>query len=298
LSEVLGSHIGIIGAGRLGTALAKALVLSGHDVVGIAARSVASRERAAHAVPDVAVREPCELARDTDLLFVTVADDAIGPVVSQLVSCEAIRADQYVAHLSGRCGLAVLQEATARGAAPFALHPAMTFAGTDDDYTRFAGLPFGITALPQYRGEAERITRSLGGVPIWVPEADRVLYHAALCFGANNLITLVAAAVQALAASSVDNPRMLIEPLLSVSLANALQFGDEALTGPVRRADVGTIRSHLEAFEKAVPELLGAYRDFGRFTAQRAITAKLNDAAALERSIAALDTPTSPTTAG
>lgn len=288
MSVLRDRRTGVIGAGRLGTALAKAMFLKGYNVVGISARSEASRRRADRAVPRVPILGEEEVARGSDVLLVAVADDAISVVVERLASFTAVRSGQIVAHLSGRYGLEVLRSAAAFRAIPMALHPAMTFAGVASDYTRFDGLPFGVSAPPQSREVAEQVVRDIGGDPIWVPEADRTLYHAALCFGANNLVTLVAAAVEALRASGVKRPAELIRALIIVSAENAIKYGDEALTGPIRRGDHGTISAHLEAFGRAVPDLVDAYRQFGQFTANRAAAAKLNDELAIRRSTEAL----------
>ena len=124
---------------------------------------------------------------------------------------------------------------------------------------------------------------------MWIADADRTLYHAALVLGANNLITLVAASMEALATTGVENPAFVIAPLLRASLENALRVGDQALTGPVRRADTGTIDAHVRALRDRAPDLVTGYLQFGLVTARRAKQAALNDARDLDRVIALLE---------
>ena len=107
--------------------------------------------------------KPTDVARASDLLLLTVPDDMLENVVTSLVGAGAIRAGQYVVHTSGRHGLAVLRAATRIGAHPIAMHPAMTFTGTDVDLGRLSGCVFGVTAGPGDRAFAEAL-RSGDGI--------------------------------------------------------------------------------------------------------------------------------------
>ena len=148
-------------------------------------------------------------------------------------------------HTSGRHGLAVLDAGRAVGARPVALHPAMTFTGTAVDLGRLAGCVFGLTAGAAERAFAEALVADLGGRAMWVPEEMRTLYHAGLAHGANHLVTLVTQAMELLAAAGADDPAGTLRPLLTAALDNALDQGDAALTGPIVRGDVNTVRAHL-----------------------------------------------------
>jgi predicted short-subunit dehydrogenase-like oxidoreductase (DUF2520 family) len=252
--------VGVVGAGRVGAVLGAALVAAGHSVVAVAAGSATSRERAARLLPDVPIRSADDVARAaTDLLLIAVPDDALADVAAALrVSWRTTRA---VAHTSGAHGVAVLDHADG-----MALHPAMTFTGEVGDLDRLPGTAWGITARD--RAFAARIIADLGGVPEWVSEADRPLYHAALAHGANHLVTLVNEAADLLRAAGVEQPARVLAPLLHAALDNALLLGDAALTGPVSRGDAGTIAKHLDRLPAdAVP----AYLALARRTADRAL---------------------------
>jgi predicted short-subunit dehydrogenase-like oxidoreductase (DUF2520 family) len=281
--------VGIIGAGRVGTALAIALMRAGYQVIGVSARSSASRERATRMLPDISVVDAATAARGSDILVLSVSDDAIGLVCADLVAGGHLRVGQYVLHVSGAHGLKVLAPAADEGAVPIALHPAMTFPGLDSDVDNLAGLAYAVTSRLAERPDAEQFVRDLGGVPVWIADEDRTLYHAALVLGANNLITLVAAAMEALATAGVEDAGFVIAPLLRASLENALRLGDDALTGPVRRADTGTIDAHVRALRDRAPDLVMGYLQFGLVTARRAKQAALNDARDLDRVIALLE---------
>ena len=265
------TRIGVVGAGRVGAVLSAALRAAGHDIVAAAGESTASRDRIATLLPGVPVMKPTDVVRSADLLLLTVPDDMLANVVISLVGSGVIREGQYVVHTSGRHGLAVLEPAAAVGARPIAMHPAMTFTGTEVDLDRLAGCVFGITAGEQDRALAESLVADLGGVPMFVPEDRRTLYHAGLAHGANHLVTLVAQAMELLAASGAEDPAATLRPLLTAALDNALVAGDAALTGPIVRGDVNTVRAHLRDIAETAPATIPSYVAMAKATADRAV---------------------------
>ncbi len=264
------SRIGVVGAGRVGAVLASVLRSAGHEVVAVAGESDASRGRARALVPDVPVRKPTAVARGCDLLLLTVPDDMLDNVVRMLAGSGSLRAGQVVAHTSGRHGLEVLAPAQERGARVLALHPAMTFTGTELDLPRLAGCAFGVTAGPDEHDLAAGLVDDLGGRAVWVDERHRTLYHAGLAHGANHLVTLVAEAMEMLAGSGADDPAATLRPLLEAALDNALTSGDAALTGPIVRGDVETVRAHLADLSAHAPHTLPSYVALARATVERA----------------------------
>ncbi|MDG4828071.1 DUF2520 domain-containing protein [Solwaraspora sp. WMMD1047] len=266
--------VGVVGAGRVGAVLGAALSRAGHHVVAAAGVSAATRSRIAELLPAAVNRPADEVARAaTDLLLLAVPDDALGTVVAGLADTGALRPGQVVAHTSGAHGLAVLGPAAAVGARPLALHPAMTFTGTPADLANLPGISYGVTTPPALRPFATRLVADLDGVPEWVAESDRPLYHAALAHGANHLVTLVNEATDRLREAGVGQPEKVLGPLLRAALENALRLGDAALTGPVSRGDAGTVARHLDRLAQVAPESVPGYLALARRTADRAIDA-------------------------
>jgi len=263
--------VGVVGAGRVGTALAVALRRAGHTIAAASAVSEASRSRVERFLPGTPVRQPGDVVAAADLVLLTVPDDALGGLVRGLAATGAPLAGRMLAHASGRHGLAVLQPATDLGALPLALHPVMTFTGRPDDADRLAGICFGVTAPDVLRPAAEVLVMEMGGEPVFIAEADRSLYHAALAGAANHLVTQVVQATDLLRRAGVAQPARMLGPLLSAALDNALRLGDAALTGPVARGDAETVAGHLEALRTAAPEALPAYLALARLTATRAM---------------------------
>ena len=266
-------RVGVIGAGRVGSVLGAALARAGHHLTGVSAVSQASLQRAERLLPGVAVLPPPEVAAGADLVLLTVPDDVLPGLVAGLCATGITLAGQLLAHASGRHGLAVLDPATRLGALPLALHPVMTFTGRPDDIDRLAGISFGVTAPASLRLVAEALVIEMGGEPVFIAEASRALYHAALASAANHLVTLVVQAAELLGVAGVPDPARMLAPLLWAALDNALQLGDAGLTGPVARADADTVAEHLAALREVSPEALRAYVALARLTADRALAA-------------------------
>ena len=264
--------VGVVGAGRVGSVLGNALRAAGHAVVGVSAVSAASRERAELLLPGVPVLEIPDVVERAELVLLTVPDDALEPLVAGLAVTRAWQPGQLVVHTSGRFGWRVLQPAVAGGAIPLALHPAMTFTGRSLDLSRLADCCFAVTAPAPVLPIGQALVVEMGAEPVVVAEEARPLYHAALAHAANHLVTLVAEALDLLAAARVEPAARVLGPLLSASLDNALRQGDGALTGPVARGDAGTVSAHLAAIATSgVEGALATYRQLARTTADRAL---------------------------
>jgi len=257
----------------VGAVLGSALERAGHEVVAVSAISRESLRRAERLLPAAPIRPPHQVVDAADLVLLAVPDDALRPLVSGLAATDAWRAGQIAAHTSGAVGVGVLDPAAARGVLPLALHPVMTFTGRPEDVDKLTGATFGVTAPDELRPVAEALVVELGAEPVWVPELARPLYHAALTVGANHLVTIVNDALDLLTQAGVEQPARLLAPLLSAALDNALRLGDIALTGPVSRGDVATVRTHLSSLAQDAPETVPSYIAMARRTAQRALSA-------------------------
>ena len=172
--------VGIIGPGRAGTALGRALARAGHQVTAAAAVSEQSKERVRDNFPGAELTDPAGVLGAADLVLVTVPDDVLPGLVEGLAATAAPFAGRLIAHASGAHGYRVLDPATKAGALPLALHPVMTFTGREDDADRIKGVSFGVTAPDPLRPAAEALVIEMGGEPVFIAEENRALYHAAL----------------------------------------------------------------------------------------------------------------------
>jgi len=278
--------VGVVSAGRVGTALGMALERADHVVVAASAVSAASHRLAQRRLPDTPLLSVPAVADAAELLLLTVPDAELPGLVGGLAATGVVRRGTMVAHTSGANGIAVLNPLTELGCVPLAIHPAMTFTGADEDVSRLADACFGITASDEIgHAIAQSLVLEIGGEPFRVGEQERALYHAALAHGSNHIVTVVSDALAALRAALSgegllgqepvgDAPGGLAEriigPLARAALENTLQRGQAALTGPVARGDAAAVAAHLAALDGIDPALAQAYRADSLRTAQRA----------------------------
>lgn len=253
-------RIGVVGTGRVAQAMALALGPRGAQPALIWGRSAARNVQAAVRVGGE-VAELAEVVAGCDLIVIAVADDAIASVVETMARMSLGHAP-FVFHVSGRSGAALLSPLETAGATVAAVHPAMTFTGDPvQEVERMAGARFAVTGLSgEAVADALAVVDALRGVAVEIAEAHRPLYHAALCHGANHLVTLITGAMDALSAAGVNEPAALLAPLVRATLDNTLTNGFAALSGPVLRGDGGTVAGHLDAIAAHAPDLLAPYR--------------------------------------
>ncbi len=257
--------VGIVGAGRVGAVLGARLRASGYPVVAVAARSEASLLRARTFLPGVLVLDPVEVVGASEVLVLAVPDDSLAAVAQELAP--HVRPGQLVLHTSGRHGRAVLAPLAEVGARTAAFHPAMTFTGSDVDVDRPCVI--GLTTTDADRATVETLAEAVGGTPVHVAEADRVVYHAALAHGANHVVTVLNQALDLMRSIGVADPSAVLEPLVRASVTNTLAYGDAALTGPVARGDAQTVAAHVGAIADA--DVAATYTALSAATIERAL---------------------------
>ncbi|MGW5270785.1 Rossmann-like and DUF2520 domain-containing protein [Rhodococcus sp. NPDC003994] len=277
--------VGIVSAGRVGTALGEALDRVGHVVFGCSAVSDASLARARTRLPDAAVLPAAEVAARSELLVLAVPDAELPALVQGLARTGAVSPGTLVLHTSGANGVGILAPLAGNGVVTMAVHPAMTFSGKPEDTERLSSACFGITAADEIGfAIAQSLVLEIGGEPVGVREDARTLYHAALAHGSNHLVTVVNDALDALRTALADTEltgqqpvesrpggvaERVLAPLLSAALDNVLRSGPAALTGPVARGDADMVDAHLQALTALDDDLAAGYRALSLRSAQR-----------------------------
>jgi predicted short-subunit dehydrogenase-like oxidoreductase (DUF2520 family) len=274
-------RVGIIGPGRAGTALGRALEVAGHRVVAAHAISEASVRRVRENFRLARLADPADVIEDSDLVLLTVPDDDLEGLVRGLAETGAPVAGRMLAHASGSRGVGVLDPAAEHGALPLALYPVMTFAGREDDLDRIKGTCFAVTAHGPLRAVAEVLVMEMGGEPVFIAEEARPLFHAALALASGHLAAVTAEAASLLRQAGAAHPGRMLGPLLTAALDNAVRLGDAGLSGPAADGDSSTLEAHLATLAEASPGAREAYLALARLTVDRALaTGKLRPAGA------------------
>ena len=248
----------LVGAGRVGTAVAILLKRAGWSVAGVISLTPASAERGA-ALLDAPVA-PIEGAPAADLYLLGVPDDAIEEVAGSLAAQASPGA--VAVHLAGSLGTEPLGPLSDRGLGVAALHPVQACPDIETAVERIPGSAWGVTCEPGLRDTCERLVEAAGGTAVLVPEADRPLWHAAAVMTSNGIAALLAFGGSILDAIGIDDPVSVLGPLAAGTVENARAGGGggATLTGPVVRGESATIGRHLGSLRSAAPDLVPAYR--------------------------------------
>lgn len=253
-------RVAVLGPGRVGSVVARALVRGGHRVVAATDGGGGSAAALAEQVAGCRVTDDAATAvAVADLVLVTVPDDLVEDVVTDVARADGWTDQHRVVHCSGARGLGPLRLAALAGARVAACHPAQTVPGGADVDT-LLGVPWAVTCDDADRDWAHELVRATGGDPFDLAEDRRTLYHAGLTIGSNAVAAATAVARQLLLAADVPDVQRVLAPLATTSVANVARDGATALTGPVVRGDTGTVVDHLAALDADLPELADDYR--------------------------------------
>jgi len=281
VSATRASRAALIGPGRLGTLIAHALSASGTPVVRVAGGSDTSRARLRAGLAGVRDVPLEEVTQGVSLVVIATPDAAIAEVVDRLVQADTLDESHGVVHLAGVHGLAPLRRAGLAGARIAALHPATTAPSGATDPSLLHGVAWAVTTVAGDRSWAHELVEGLGGDPFDVPEQERVRYHAALALASNAVGAAVVAARRLLSSAGIEDPARLLGPISHASIDSAAAAGAPALTGPIVRGDVTTVREHLRAIGPDHLEVARAYRSLSQAVLE-AVRPALDDEVAAE----------------
>ena len=252
--------IGIVGAGAVGSALGVALERAGWRIHAVASRSEERRERFRTLVPGVrAFADATPLVEEVELIVLTVPDDAIASVAGGL----HMYSGQAMIHTSGLLGAEALAPAMAAGTQVGSFHPLVAFADLERAVAALRGATIAIEGDDQLLDLLARMAEALGGTPVRLAPGAKPAYHAAAVLAAGGFDALLDAIAELGRAAGLDEAGSLAiyGPLIEQTLGNARTLGiGPALTGPMTRADRGTVRQHLAALTADAPGVLPVYR--------------------------------------
>lgn len=261
-------EVTVIGAGRLGGTLLKALTNASFPVKSVFSRSKVS-------LPgrwSVAGTFPKEKSQVGKLVFLTVSDRAIEGAARQLAALHEDFSSYTVVHCSGSESAEVLASLRKKNALTASFHPLQTFtpqSGPETFQEIYFSMQGDAEAFPMLR----EVAAHLGARTIEINRKQKAMLHGAAVMASNYLITLLASAVEAGAASGLSENQVknILFPLVETTLDNTRTGSfQEVLTGPLVRGDIATVENHLDLLQD-FPQLIQLYRTMGSRTLDIAV---------------------------
>ncbi len=267
--------IAIIGAGVLGTSLGVLLRRDGHTISAICSRNRRSAQHAAVQIGDGdVVGDPGMAALGADLVLLCVPDRVIASVAIQVSAGGALKRDAVVAHLAGGVTAGILSGVQAAGGHRGSLHPLQSFANVETAVRALPQTHFFVEGDPAAVALLERVGRSISNRATRINSKDKALYHAGAAVASNFLVAIVDYAVELFswAGISRDDALKALLPLIQGTVDNLKSVGlPDALTGPIARGDIGTVRRHVRALEALPGNAIRLYRNLARKTVEVAL---------------------------
>jgi len=252
--------IGVIGAGRLGRALAWCLATHGFDIHAAASRTEEEARTLASRTRRCLVVSPQHVADTCDLIFITTPDDSIAPTANSI----KWRSGTGVVHCSGATDVSALSKAASDGAWIGGFHPLQTFGDPTAAALTLPGCVVTIEASDELNDALSAIARRLGCKINLLPPGARGSYHAAAAYAGQFLNVLLAEAVRVWKSwgGTEEAALQALLPLMRGTVSSIETAGiARGMPGPVSRGDIGTVRKHLKSLSTVDEPAASFYRE-------------------------------------
>lgn len=272
---------GIIGGGRLGLALSIELLKMGR-LEWVITHTKRTYDRVVAKIFNRFLTR--SRVQDVDklpgMIIICTPDSVIKEISDQLAEkFGKMLKNKYIIHCSGVLGRQALEACEKFGAKTAAVHPFQTFIYEQEG--QFEDIRWGVEASDEDYSSISSFVDLLYGFPVRLTEhnlKEKALYHAVATSASNYMTTIIQLANKIADSAKIDSKQFL-PPIAKTTLGNNLKGLTDSssstnipLTGPIARADIGTIQLHLDAL-KSNPELLRPYSYMGLATAEMAFNA-------------------------
>ncbi|SHE46242.1 Predicted oxidoreductase, contains short-chain dehydrogenase (SDR) and DUF2520 domains [Thermoanaerobacter uzonensis DSM 18761] len=259
--------IGFVGAGIVGTSLAFLLSQNGINISGFLSRSLESAKKSAEFTQSSVFSSYEEVITNSDVIIISTNDNSIPEVVNNLSQYKEMLKEKTFAHLSGALNLEVLNPLKYENNFIMVLHPIQTCPSVSSALELLPKSYFTLEGDEKAVEIGKEIVNKISGKYIVLNNIVRPLYHAACVVASNYLVALSKFSLILLKKSGFpfeNYPDALI-PLMEGTLKNIKEKGTtDALTGPIARGDVNTVKLHLENIKD--PSLEELYKSLGKLT--------------------------------
>ena len=244
-------RIGFIGAGKVGFSLGKYFAENGAELSGYYSRSLASAEDAAAFTGSEPFDEPAKLLKVSDAVFITVPDGTIRSVWDDIKLLDL--KGKMICHCSGAMTAAeAFPDALSKGASGFSIHPLFPVSSKYETYKLLGSAFFCIEGDADGISVWQDMLTSFGNKTRLISGNCKREYHAACAISSNLMCGLAKLSLELMQKCGFTEHEALeaLRPLAMSNMQRLFEVGPaEALTGPVERNDVSTVKKHLKCFD-------------------------------------------------
>ncbi len=250
-------NVSIIGAGRVGTTIGYLLSRRGCPFSGIFSRSHKSAETAIKFIKRGKIFPTIQnLLQSSNTILITVADAEIKNVVKEIVKRKNLNGKIFI-HTSGLFSSSILSPISSHGGYVATMHPLLAIPSPKIGIALVKGSYFALEGRNKARSEAEKLVQMMGALSFKINSNIKSQYHLAACFLSNYIVSLSDMAMDLLPEKLITRNEWLkiFSPLIAATAQGLSREGiPDALTGPVSRGDLSTIRKHISILKKLPKE--------------------------------------------
>ncbi len=263
-----------LGPGTIGTSLCLLLEQAGFEIAGMWGRSAGSLKGMSSSLkcPRFHGSIPPEIADATDV-FITTSDSAINDIAVSLSRSGYVTDGVVIFHCSGALDSSVLGPLRELGASVGTFHPLQSVPTVESGIQALPGSFFTLEGDALAVSTGRRLVEAIGGAALELQGTSRGIYHASASMASNYLVTLVWSAVRMMASAGapVEEALRALRPMMTNVLDNMSGLGLQgALTGPIARGDLETVRIQLDAVAEKSPGDLPLFLALARSTLELA----------------------------
>jgi predicted short-subunit dehydrogenase-like oxidoreductase (DUF2520 family) len=270
----------IVGAGRVGSALAVLFSRAGYTIVSVVSQKKSSARNLAGIVKCQKYSDSLsDIHRTTRIILLAVPEEYISEVAKAIAQNPYLDFSKLVVfHTSGSLTSEVLSPLIKKGTMAFSLHPIQSFSkasNLDRQLVRMKNVVYGFEGPKTAFPAARRFVRALRGKLVRIPKEEKFLYHSACVFASNYSIALLGIVEELTQRIGGDLKFTHFEPLVRTSIDNAFHLTPvKALTGPIVRGSTSTLEIHVNELRKTDTTLALLYQQIGLQALKMAVKRK------------------------
>jgi predicted short-subunit dehydrogenase-like oxidoreductase (DUF2520 family) len=266
--------IGFIGSGAVAAGLAQLISGKGRTIASITGRNT---ERVRFLAERIGIGHYGSNLSDTvrlsEITFICTTDDSIMEVAEKLSDDISDLTGKIVFHTSGSATSTILASLKEKGANTGSFHPLQTFPGGTEETVTLEGCAVALEGDAEALRAGNEITITLGAYPLVLSAELKTLYHASATIASNGLIALTGAVEELYGELKAgDDGLQYYYRLMQQSLSNSMRIGAvQAITGPVARGDLSTLKRHIGDLRRRLPHIIPLYIVLGSHCVQLAL---------------------------